>query len=81
MESDSSMIPSKARLLAHAQDYRDRAKALKNTQPAWITDGIEVRTREYEELAEYFVKLANRDEVPVVQGWDFGNDEPVVAFL
>lgn len=53
-----SMIASRARMMWHAQDYRERAKALITTNPAWITDGIEVRTAEYIYLAEYFERLA-----------------------
>ena len=53
-----TMIPTSKRLMEHAQDYRDRATTLKLTVPAWITDGIEQRTAEYLELAEYFERLA-----------------------
>lgn len=55
-----TMIPTAKRLREHAQDYRDRAENLKTMQKSWITDGIEVRTREYLDLAEYFERLAKQ---------------------
>lgn len=79
MEESGSMIPGKARLLSHAQDYRDRAKLLTKTQPSWITDGIEVRTAEYLHLANYFEKLAGRDDNTVIRGWDFSAQEPIMV--
>jgi hypothetical protein len=55
-----TMIPTSKRLKEHAQDYRDRAANLKTMRQSWITDGIEVRTREYLDLAEYFERLAKQ---------------------
>jgi hypothetical protein len=55
-----TMIPTSKRLQEHAQDYRDRAANLKTMQQSWITDGIEVRTREYLDLADYFERLAKQ---------------------
>lgn len=54
-----SMIADKRRMLWHAQDYRERAKALQTTNPAWVTGTIEERTTEYIYLAGYFERLAN----------------------